>query len=296
VKKAGRSSQKARGATSLESVSQRGTGPFARALPPASTEEVVPDVAGMSLERIERKSLLYRSGLGFDCINHVQGCSHGCRYPCYAFLMARHHGRARDYQEWCRPRIVDNALDLLDRELARKRVLPECVHLCLTTDPFMVGHAEVGALSLAIVERLNRSGIECSLLTKGRLPAELADRRRFPSDNTHGISLVSLDEGFRREWEPGAAPYAERVAALRQLHDAGRRTLVHIEPYPTPAIFEQDLSELLAAVSFVDHVYFSGWNYSPRVGRDGSANAFYRAQSRTVRQFCAQHGIDCQAG
>ena len=151
-------------------------------------------------------------------------------------------------------------------------------------------------MSLAIIERLNRSEIECSVLTKGRLSAELADRRRFPCDNTHGISLVSLDEGFRREWEPGAAPYVERIAALRQLHDAGRRTLVHIEPYPTPAIFEQDLGEILAEVSFVDHVYFSGWNYNPRVSRDGTADAFYRAQSRLVRRFCSQHGIDCQVG
>jgi len=247
----------------------------------------------MALDRIERKSLLYRSGLGFHCINHVLGCSHGCRYPCYAYLMASHHGRVHDYAEWCRPRIVGNALALLDRELARKRVLPSCVHLCLTTDPFMNGQPEVAAMSLAIIERLNRSGIPSSVLTKGRLPAELADRRRFPCDNTYGISLVALDEGFRREWEPGAAPHAERIAALRQLHDAGRRTLVHIEPYPTPGIFEQDLSEILAEVTFVDHLYFSGWNYNSRVRQDRNAEAFYRRQSSIVRRFCAQHGIDC---
>jgi DNA repair photolyase len=253
----------------------------------------VPSASEKPLDRIERKSLLYRSGLGFDCINHVQGCSHGCRYPCYAFLMAKHHGRARDYEEWCRPRIVGNALELLDRELARKRALPDCVHLCLTTDPFMVGHPEVGAMSLAIIERLNRSGIECSVLTKDRLPVELADRRRFPCDNTYGISLVSLDEGFRREWEPGAAPYADRIAALRRLHGAGRRTLVHIEPYPTPGIIEQDLSDLLGEVGFVDCMFFGGWNYSSRVRQDRETEAFYRAQSRRVRQFCAEHGIDC---
>jgi DNA repair photolyase len=158
----------------------------------------------------------------------------------------------------------------------------------------MVGHPEVEALSLAIVERLNRSGVPCSLLTKGRLPAELADRRRFPCANTHGISLVSLDEGFRREWEPGAAPHAERVAALRRLHDAGRRTLVHIEPYPTPGIVEQDLSRILAEVKFVDHMFFGGWNYSSRVSQDRTAEAFYIRQSSLVRRFCAQHGIDCE--
>jgi DNA repair photolyase len=237
--------------------------------------------------------LLYRSGLGFYCINHVLGCSHGCRYPCYAYLMARHHGRVRSYTQWRRPRIVGNALELLDRELKRRRVLPPEVHLCLTTDPFMVGHPEVGAMSLAIIERLNRSGIPCSVLTKGRLPAELADDRRFPCDNTHGISLVSLDEGFRREWEPGAAPYAERIAALQRLHDAGCRTLAHIEPYPTPRIIEQDLAEILAEVTFVDHIFFGGWNYSSRVSEDGATEAFYRRQRRIMRQFCAQHGIDC---
>jgi DNA repair photolyase len=254
----------------------------------------VPDSPAEPPDPIERKSLLYESGLGFHGINHVLGCSHGCRYPCYAFLMARRHGRVRDYDEWCRPRIVGNALVLLDRELRRKRVAPPRVHLCLTTDPFMVGHPEVEVLSLTIVERLNRSGIPCSLLTKCRLPAELADRRRFPCENTHGISLVSLDEGFRREWEPGAAPYAERVGALRQLHESGCRTLVHIEPYPTPGIVEQDLSRILAEVRFVDHVFLGGWNYSARVSGDRETEAFYRRQSSTVRRFCAQHGIDCE--
>jgi hypothetical protein len=37
--------------------------------------------ARRAMETIERKTLLNKSGLGFWCINAVQGCSHGCRYP-----------------------------------------------------------------------------------------------------------------------------------------------------------------------------------------------------------------------
>ncbi len=246
------------------------------------------------LGSIERKSLLYKSGLGFWCINHVQGCSHGCRYPCHAFLIFNRHGRVRDYAEWCQPRLVSNALQLLDRELKRKRQLPDRVHLCLSTDPFMLGYPEVQAMSLALVQRLNGAGVACSSLTKGILPGDFADRTRFSAENTYGISLVSLDESFRRQWEPGAAPYLERIAALRHLHEAGRRTLVHIEPYPTPNVIEQDLLVMLEAVAFVDHVFFGSWNYNRRVLDYPGAETFYREQAGIVRRFCQIHGIECE--
>jgi DNA repair photolyase len=249
------------------------------------------------MDRVERKSILYRSGLGFHCVNHVQGCSHGCRYPCYAFMMARHHGRASDYEAWCRPRLVGNALALLERDLhSAKFRSVDTVHLSLTTDPFMVGYSEVEAMTLSIMELLNRRSIGCSILTKGLLPIELADRSRFGPNNTFGVSLVSLDEGFRLRWEPGAAPYVDRIAAMRRLHEAGCLTRVHMEPYPTPDILEQDLMAILEAVSFVDHVYWGGWNYNPRACAPASAEAFYNAQAPLVRQFCQDRGIECEIG
>jgi DNA repair photolyase len=248
------------------------------------------------LGRHERTTrMLYKSGLGFFCITHVKGCSHGCLYPCHAFMLASRYGRVSDYAAWCRPSIVGNALPLLERELRHKRTRIPSVHLSLTTDPFMVGYPEVRSLTLSIVELLNRYRIPCSLLTKGALPIALADRTRFSAENTHGISLVSLDEGFRRRWEPGAAPYADRIAALKALHDAGRRTLVHIEPYPTPNILSQDVTVLLEAVSFVDHVHFSRWNYNAKVIAYSDAERFYEEQAAVVRRFCEHRHIDCDA-
>ncbi len=243
------------------------------------------------METITRKSLLNRSALGFHCVNHVQGCSHGCLYPCYAYNMARTYGRAADYADWCTPRLVSNAAELLEKELRRLKERPPYIHICLTTDPFMYRRPEVAELTLELIAMINAAGLPVSILTKGILPAELADRNRFPADNIHGISLVSVSEEFRRKWEPGAAPYADRIAALRVLHDAGRTTLVHMEPYPTPNVFEQDLGGILGRIGFIDRFWFGGWNYNAVTGKYPGRREFYRAAEETARGFCRDNGI-----
>jgi DNA repair photolyase len=244
------------------------------------------------VEAVLRKSLLNESALGFLCVNHVQGCSHGCLYPCYAFSMAKGYGRARDYAEWTGPKLVGNAEELLAKELARLKQKRDFVQLCLTTDPFMFGQPEVADLSLRLIEMINAAGIAVSILTKGLLPIELADRARFPADNVHGISLVSLSEDFRGRWEPGAAPFAERIGALRALSEAGRATLVHMEPYPTPNVIEQDLGAVLEEIGFVDSLYFGGWNYSRLTKAFPGRAGFYEECAREARRFCRERGME----
>lgn len=40
-------------------------------------------------------------------------------------------------KEWCQPKIVSNALELLDKEIPKYRNKIKYVHLCFSTDPFM---------------------------------------------------------------------------------------------------------------------------------------------------------------
>ena len=88
------------------------------------------------MKTIERKSLLYKTGVEYGdyTINHVQGCAHGCMFPCYAFNMAKRFGNVKSYQEWLEPKLVNNAIELLDKELPRLKDKIKSVQLCFTTD------------------------------------------------------------------------------------------------------------------------------------------------------------------
>lgn len=245
------------------------------------------------METITRKSMLYKTGVEYGdyTINHALGCSHGCKFPCYAFLMKKRFGQVKTYEDWCKPKIVANTLDLLDKEIPRIKDKIKSVHLCFSTDPFMYGVLEVGALSIAAVRKLNDAGIKCTVLTKGLLPIELSELSKA---NEYGITLVSLDEDYRRRMEPGASPYAERIAALKALHKAGCKTWISMEPYPTPNLIKQAHWKIIEAVSFVDKIIFGRTNYNPEVTAYLREDKnFYKAISRDVADLCKYYAIDC---
>ena len=243
------------------------------------------------MKKIKRSSLLYKTGVEYGdyTINHIQGCAHGCKYPCYAMSMAKRFGKAKTYEEWCEPKLVENALEILDTEIPKLRDKIESVHLCFTSDPFMYGYEEVAETSISIIRKLNNAGIKCTVLTKGILPITLAE---LSPENEYGITLVSLDEDFRREMEPNSAPFAERIQALRALHDAGCRTWVSMEPYPTPNFIEQDLIAILEAVGFCDKIIFGRLNYNKKVSEYKDYKKFFNDCAQSVIQYCNENNKD----
>lgn len=246
----------------------------------------------LASRQITRKSMLYKTAVEYGdyTMNHVQGCSHGCKYPCYAYLMAKRFGKVDSYEEWCRPALVSNTLELLDVEIPRLKEKIKSVQLCFTTDPFMYMYEDVCEMSLSAIARLNKGSIPCIALSKGVLPPELAG---FSPDNVYGITLVSLDERYRQTFEPGAAPYKLRIGALKALHDAGCRTWVSMEPYPTPNIIEQNLFGILETISFADRIIFGRTNYNRAISSYPDVKDWYHEQACAVLEFCKMRGIDC---
>lgn len=240
---------------------------------------------------IERHSMLYKTKVEYGnyTMNHVLGCSHGCTYPCYAMMMAKRFGKVSTYEEWCEPVLVSNTLELLDAEIPRLKDKIDHVQLCFTTDSFMYGYEDICEISIKAIRKLNENGIPCVVLSKGVLPEELA---QLSEDNIYGITLVSLNEEYRKRYEPGAAPYKERIEALEKLNRLGCRTWVSMEPYPTPNILEQDLLPILERVSFADRIIFGRTNYNKAVSAFREAKGWYNSQVLEVVTFCQDRSID----
>lgn len=240
---------------------------------------------------IERKSMLYKTDVEYGdyTMNHIQGCAHGCNYPCYAFLMAKRFGKVKSYDDWLKPYLVSNTLELLDKEIPKLKNKIQMVQLCFTTDPFMYKYDEIRKMSLSSIIKLNDADIPCSILTKGILPKELAD---YSKDNIYGITLVSLSKEFHDNYEPFSADVKKRIKALQDLHEKGCRTWVSIEPYPTPNIVEQNIIEILNKISFVDRIVFGRANYNKTVSSYNNHKDFYNEQAQIVIDFCKKNKID----
>lgn len=240
------------------------------------------------MEKILRKTLLYQSGVEYAdwTINHIQGCAHGCKFPCYAMMMAKRFGWVKDYDDWRKPRIVANALEILEKEIPKYKHKIKFVHLCFSTDPLMYKYPEIADLTLKIIERLNKEGIRVTTLTKGFYPDEILDKKRFLQENEYGITLVSLNENFKKEYEPYSAPYEKRIESLKKLDEAGLKTWVSIEPYPTPNLIKQDLQTVLQEISFVDKIIFGKLNYNTASTQFNHNRDFYQDCVNTVIDFC----------
>jgi len=248
------------------------------------------------LKKITRKSLLYKSGVEYAdfCLNHVEGCAHGCNFPCYAFNLAKRFGKVKTYSDWIKPKLVSNALELLDKEIPKYKDQIKFVHLCFMTDPFMYKQKEIIDMTLKIIERLNRDKIKCTVLTKGVYPKKLDNQEKYGYNNEYGSTLVSINNEFKREFEPYSASYSERIQALGYLHNKGLKTWVSIEPYPTPNLdTNQNLPKLLESVKFVDRIIFGKLNYNVVSTRFKDNRLFYEECANLVTDFCKANNIDC---
>ena len=171
-------------------------------------------------------------------MNLYRGCQHQCIYcdsrsECY---------RIENFSDI---HVKTNALDLLRRELARKRTIGT-IGTGSMNDPYMPVEAEwqmTGRALAIIAER----GFPVHIITKSDLVLKDLVTLREINRVYAAVSftITTADDAVCKKIEPGAPPASKRFAAMRVLADNGIYTGVTLMPILP---FIEDSEENIAAI------------------------------------------------
>lgn len=159
---------------------------------------------------------------GMPSINITRGCLHSCVY-CYArgFRDAPPKGEIHLYE---------NLPEMLKRELDRKRKPPPWVSFSTASDAFQ-DMDEVLQITYKTMDILFERAIGISFLTKGFIPSGFIKLfGKYPHLVKARIGIVSLNEDYRRLFEPYSAHPIKRLKNIKNLIDIGIDVSVRIDP------------------------------------------------------------------
>ena len=155
-------------------------------------------------------------------LNPYMGCVHRCTF-CYVRHFEQRADRPSDDRYGRSIRVKTNVAAVLRRELARSSWACEEVALGTATDPYQPAEGRF-RLTRACILELAGSGTPFSIVTRGPLVVRDVDILREALSHVPVsvyLSLPTIDEHVWRTTEPGTAPPASRLRAVRELADAG---------------------------------------------------------------------------
>ena len=205
----------------------------------------------MKVSKTTAKSVLVKSNLpASDFVaNPYAGCPHHCRY-CYASFMKRF---TRHEEEW------GTFIDIKEYESQKlpKNLRGKIILLSSVTDPYNPFEVKYHK-SREVLQLLANSKAHIEILSKSDLMLKDIDLLKKIPNLSVGISLNTLDDGFRKDMESGAASVQRRLKALETLHKEGIKTYLFISPiFP----YITDIKAICDRVSpYVDMICFENLN------------------------------------
>jgi DNA repair photolyase len=194
-----------------------------------------------------RTALNRVSGMPFRwSLNPYMGCAHRCTF-CYvrAYELRADRPAGEEYGRSIRVKV--NVAEVLRAELARRSWRGESVAIGAATDPYQPAEGRY-RLTRRCLEALADARNAFSLITRSPLivrDVDVLERAARQAEVSVVFSVPTLDPDVWRTTEPGTAPPAQRLRALRQLSEAGIETGVGMAPI-LPGL--SDRPEQLAAV------------------------------------------------
>jgi DNA repair photolyase len=180
-------------------------------------------------------------------INPYRGCEFACKY-CYARYT--HEYMALDGSEFEKKIFVkQNAAPLLAQDVARKYSYqrakdgrPEQIAIGTATDPYQPAEREYGVTRACLEELAKHEGLSISVITKSNQivrDIDVLTRIAARSELSLNITVTTLRTRLARLLEPRAPRPDLRLAAVKQLHQAGLRVGVSASPL-IPGITDRD--------------------------------------------------------
>lgn len=153
-------------------------------------------------------------------VNLYTGCENGCWY-CYAPAVLK-----KKKEDFINVKIRHDILENIKKEAWKhegKEVL-----LCFSCDPYPGVYS---AITREAIRILNENGLFVNILTKGGKRSEHDfDILEDVIGNKYGTTLTYNNDMLSSEFEPKAAPYSERIEALKEAYRRGIYTWVSLEP------------------------------------------------------------------
>jgi DNA repair photolyase len=188
--------------------------------------------------------------VGFDAsINPYRGCEHGCAY-CYARPYHEYLGFSAGLDFESKILVKEDAPELLRRELSSVKWQPRVLGISGVTDAYQPVERRL-RLTRRCLEVLADFRNPVAIVTKNHLVTR--DRDLLGELARHSaalvfISITTLDAELCRRMEPRATQPAGRLAAVRELHEAGIPVGVLVAPI-VPGLNDHEIPAILQAAA-----------------------------------------------
>jgi DNA repair photolyase len=171
-------------------------------------------------------------------INPYIGCQHACVY-CYARFMLKYRHQDEKWGEFVDIKV--NAPQALAKQIYKAE--PGLTLMSSVTDPYQPVE-ERYELSRNVLQRLLRRDFPLTILTKSSLVVRDLDLLKKFSECEVGMTVTTLDEGVKANFEPYSSSVGERLEALKAIGDEGLKTYAFIGPI-LPFFTEETFGELV---------------------------------------------------
>ncbi len=188
--------------------------------------------------------------VGFTAsLNPYRGCEHGCIY-CYARPTHEYLGFSAGLDFESKIMVKEDAPELLRQELMSPKWQPQVIFMSGVTDCYQPVEAKL-KLTRRCLEVLVEFRNPVFIITKNRLVTRdidlLTELARLQAAEAW-LSITTLDPELRKVMEPRTAPPAARLAAIRELAQAGIRVGVNVAPV-IPGLTDHEMPAILQAAA-----------------------------------------------